>query len=379
METGASGEIVQPGLDAWLASPILSLPAGNGMPKTIGMLRPSVIQETPKITSQALAPIRFEPILKRLIWGGRRLGTVLDKAIGEGNDYAESWEVADHRQGQSRVAFGPLAGTSLNDLVRFRGEELLGPAIFEKHREQFPLLVKFIDARQALSVQVHPDDEKGRRLANDNGKTETWVVLHAEPGSLIYSGLRPGVNRQMFSEALVCGEVEPLLHRFEARSGDSILIPAGTVHAIGSGVLLAEVQQMSDATFRVFDWNRVGTDGQPRPLHITEALESIDFARGPVDPLTPQPLPFASGTREALASCPFFALERLRLTAPATVGAADQSKMTLLIGLEGRAQIVQEGTAYSLEPGETLLLPASTGTCPIVPEGSATVLTCTIP
>lgn len=349
------------------------------MPNTTGMLRPSVIQDFPTITSQVLAPIRFEPILKRLIWGGRRLGTVLGKPIGEGDDYAESWEVADHRQGQSLVASGPLAGQSLNELVRTRGEELLGPAIVQRYRDQFPLLVKFIDARQSLSVQVHPDDEQGRRLANDNGKTETWVVLHAEPGSLIYSGLRSGVNRQMFSEALESGEVEPLLHRFEAQPGDSILIPAGTVHAIGAGVLLAEVQQMSDATFRVFDWNRVGNDGKPRPLHIAEALESIDFNRGPVDPLTPQALPFASGTREALASCPYFALERLRLTASATVGADDRSRMTLLIGLQGRAEITYQGNFYPLERGDTLLLPATVGACPILPEGTANVLTCTIP
>jgi len=140
-----------------------------------------------------LYPLRFEPILKELIWGGRRLETVLHKSLGSGTRYAESWEVADHRDDVSRVADGPLAGASLRDLVRDRGEELLGPALGGRH--QFPLLVTFLDAHQVLSVQVHPDDTLGRRLVDDNGKTEAWVVVHAEPGALIYAGLRPGATR----------------------------------------------------------------------------------------------------------------------------------------------------------------------------------------
>ena len=144
-----------------------------------------------------LTPLRFEPILRRLIWGGRRLGTVLHKPIGEGNDYAESWELSDYRDAVSVVCEGELAGTSFRELVRQRGRELLGPAL--AGRGQFPLLVKFIDAREVLSVQVHPDDEKGRELAGDNGKTETWVIVAADPGSLIYAGLKAGVTRDQFA------------------------------------------------------------------------------------------------------------------------------------------------------------------------------------
>ena len=144
-----------------------------------------------------LPPLRFEPILRRLIWGGRRLGTVLHKPIGEGNDYAESWELSDYRDAVSVVCEGELAGTTLRDLVRHRDRELMGPAL--SGRDQFPLLVKFIDAREVLSVQVHPDDRKGRELAGDNGKTETWVIVAADPGSLIYAGLNPGVTRDQFA------------------------------------------------------------------------------------------------------------------------------------------------------------------------------------
>src|SRR5262249_47634761 len=162
----------------------------------------------------------------------------------DGDDWAESWEVADHAHGISRVAEGELAGTTLSELVRDRGPELLGPALGA--RGQFPLLVKYLDAHQVLSVQVHPDDERGRRLAGDNGKTEAWVVLHAAPGSVIYAGLKRGVTRDRFAAAMASGHIDDLLHRFPARAGDCIMIPAGTVHAIGAGVLMAEVQQMSD-------------------------------------------------------------------------------------------------------------------------------------
>ena len=323
-----------------------------------------------------LTPLRFEPILRRLIWGGRRLGTVLRKAIGEGNDYAESWELSDYRDAVSVVNEGELAGTSLRDLVRQRERELMGPAM--AGRDQFPLLVKFIDAREVLSVQVHPDDEKGRELAGDNGKTETWVIVAADPGSLIYAGLKQGVTREAFASAIETGQVEPLLHRFPARPGDCIMIEAGTVHAIGAGVLLAEIQQMSDATFRIHDWGRVGADGRPRELHVREALESTDFTRGPVDPLVPVTEPTAGGNvRERLSQSSYFALERWRLARPDRVGATD--RFTIIMGLEGEVEVRHRGRAMRLAFGQTLLLPASVGPCEVLPAGTATVLTCAVP
>ncbi|HEV3165207.1 MAG TPA: type I phosphomannose isomerase catalytic subunit [Isosphaeraceae bacterium] len=327
-------------------------------------------------TTVPLYPLRFEPILKRLIWGGRRLGILLNKPLGEHPDYAESWEISDHRDDVSRVAEGPLRGTSLRDLVRERPIELLGEAL--PGRTQFPLLVKFLDAHQVLSVQVHPDDERARRLAGDNGKTEAWVVVHAEPGSLIYAGLKPGVSRQAFAAAIETGAVEPLLHRFKPRPGDCILIPAGTVHAIGAGVVLAEIQQMSDATFRVFDWGRLGPDGRPRKLHLAEALESTDFDTGPVNPLVADLESIPGGTRERLARCKHFALERLTLVGRAHVGHTE--RFTILIGLGDEAEVHHEGKSYPLRLGHSLLLPAAIGRCEVVPiEGEAVVLTCVVP
>ena len=322
-----------------------------------------------------LHPLRFEPIYKRLIWGGRRLATVLSKPIGEGSEFAESWEIADHRGDVSRVAEGPLTGLTLRDLGTRHGEALFGPAV--GRRDQFPLLVKFIDAQQDLSVQVHPDDALGRTLADDNGKTETWVIVHAEPGSRIYAGLQPGVTRAALARAIDEGIVESLIHSFPARAGDCILIPAGTVHAIGAGVVLAEVQQMSDATFRLHDWGRVGADGRPRRLHLDEALQAIDYTAGPVAPLTTHPEPIAGGTREELARSPYFALERLTLTGRATVGSPD--RFTIVLGLGGVAAIHSDGVAVTLGLGQTLLLPAAIGVCEVEPRGCATLLTCVVP
>jgi mannose-6-phosphate isomerase len=254
----------------------------------------------------------------------------------------------------------------------------MGPSL--ARRDQFPLLVKFIDANDVLSVQVHPDDEKGKRLANDNGKTETWVIVDAEPGSLIYAGLKSSVTREQFAGAVARGQIEPLLHRFEPRSGDCIMIAAGTVHAIGSGVLLAEIQQMSDATFRIDDWGRTGPDGKPRELHIEQAMESIEFGRGPVNPLVPVVEKTADGNvHEQLSRCPYFALERWTLKQPRLLGM--QGRFTIVMSLNGSCVVQARGRDTSLAFGETLLLPASLGPVEVIPDPGppATVLTCHVP
>ena len=227
-------------------------------------------------------------------------------------------------------------------------------------------------------MQVHPDDATGRRLADDNGKTETWVILDAEPGSVIYAGLKRGVGRDEFAAAIRSGGVEPLLHRFEPKTGDCILIESGTVHAIGAGVLLAEIQQMSDATFRVYDWGRVGPDGKPRKLHIDQAMESIDFDRGPVDPITPavEAVP-GGGTHERLSRSAYFALERLNLEQLEPVGRPD--RFTILMGLAGSFDVRHGADHTRVEFGQTVLLPAGLGECEIVPVGKAQVLSCVVP
>jgi mannose-6-phosphate isomerase len=307
----------------------------------------------------ALYPLRFHPLLRRYLWGGRRLETVLGKRLPDGNDFAESWEVVDHGDDQSIVAAGPLAGTTLGELVATRGAELLG-----RHHPQrrFPLLLKFLDAQQALSVQVHPNDEQAARLEPpDLGKTEAWVVLHAEPGASIYAGLKRGFDRHALEREVSRGTVELCLHRFEPRVGDCLLIPAGTVHALGAGLVIAEIQQSSDTTFRLHDWNRLDTDGRPRPLHVAQALDVIDYDAGPVNPGTPQ----RKGAKvEGLAACDKFVLDRHTLDrhshgAPRTIGGDD--RFHILAVIAGSLALEGDPSGEPLACGQTILLPASAG------------------
>lgn len=323
-----------------------------------------------------LEPLVFWPISRQLVWGGRKLGTVLGKPIGEGNDYAESWELADHDDDVSIVSEGPHSGTTLRELIFHRRIELFGPG--SPSIKQFPLLVKFLDARENLSVQVHPDDALGKELVGDNGKTEAWVVMAADPGASIYAGLKPGVTREMLEQGIKSGDVERLLHRIEPRPGDCIMVHAGTVHAIGAGVLLAEIQQMSDATFRVFDWNRVDAAGRPRQLHVEQAMRCVDFDRGPVNPIVPKPYVMEDGVvREPLAICDYFELERWTLEAPTEIG--DDDRFTILMVLQGEIRVRSARGDLPFRKGQTVLLPASIGPTMIYPVDRAVVLACQQP
>ncbi len=321
-----------------------------------------------------LPPLRFQPILREYLWGGRRLGTELGKPIGDGDHYAESWEVVDHGADQSVVADGPLAGTTLHEIGTRHGYKLFG-----RHypQPQFPLLFKYLDANQTLSVQVHPNDEQAARLdPPDLGKTEAWVVLAAEPGSKIYAGLKPGVDRDKLARELAAGTCETCLHSFEPKVGDCILIEAGTVHAIGSGLLIAEIQQASDTTFRLFDWNRVDRDGRPRELHIEQALSVIDFTRGPVTPSLPTPT--RRPNVERLVKCDKFVLDRWQLDEPAYP--KWRAKFHVLDMLEGFATLKSTSDKeQSLRRGNSILIPAACGVPLIYPQGRAVLLDMYLP
>ena len=320
----------------------------------------------------ALYPLRFVPLFRRYVWGGRKLATLFNKDIGP-TDCAESWEVCDRGQDQSIVAAGPLSGMSLGELVGGRGAELLG-----RHAPQprFPLLVKLLDARQKLSVQVHPDDRRAAALSPpDLGKTEAWVVLHAEPEARIFAGLKRGFDRAALERELSRGTCELCLHGFTPRVGDCIFLPAGAVHAIGAGLVVAEVQQSSDVTYRLFDWNRAGTDGKPRPLHIAEALEAIDYALGPVSPS--QPAATDRPHRERLVACDKFVLDRWRLSQPETI--EDDDRCHILMVLEGEVLVSGDPAARPLLFGETILLPAQRPLAQLIPRPSAIVLDAYLP
>lgn len=320
-----------------------------------------------------LYPLRFRPIFRRYIWGGRRLETLLGKPLGPGNDYAESWEIADHGPDQSVVESGPLAGASLHQLVAERGAEVLG-----QHHPQtrFPLLVKYLDARDRLSVQVHPNDTQAARLdPPDLGKSEAWVVLAAESDSTIWAGLRPGVDRMRLAKAVRDGRCEECLHSLRPTPGDCVFLPAGTVHALGSGLLVAEIQQSSDVTYRLYDWNRVGPDGKPRALHVERALEVIDYGRGPLEPQTPRPISGGLGAR--LVQCDKFILDRWELDGAQPFG-GDQRCHVLSI-LEGSVRVAGDVWESPLSGGGTILLPAALGEVLVVPHGRAVLLDAFLP
>jgi mannose-6-phosphate isomerase len=320
-----------------------------------------------------LPPLRFQPILREYLWGGRRLGTELGKPIGDRECYAESWEVVDHGADQSTVVDGPLAGRHLYDLVAHEGAALFGR---HQPQRQFPLLLKFLDCQQTLSVQVHPNDEQGAKLnPPDLGKTEAWVVLAAEPGSKIYAGLKPGVDRATLEHEVSRGTCDACLHEFEPRVGDCVLIEAGTVHALGAGLLIAEIQQASDTTYRLFDWNRVDRDGKPRALHIQQALDTIDFNRGPVNSV--QPIDTESAGVERLVACDKFVLDRWRIGAPHQLPRDD--RFHILAVIEGSLSLNSDSSREELKRGDSILVPASASIVEIAPQGRAVLLDMYLP
>ncbi len=318
-----------------------------------------------------MPPLRLQPLFKQRPWGGRRLAEQWHKPTQNSTGWAESWEVVDLGNDQSRVLGGPFDGCSLHDLVREHADELLG-----RHSacKQFPLLFKFLDAAETLSVQVHPNDEQAATLApGQHGKSEAWVILAADPNSRLSVGLKPGIDQVTLERHLAAGTVEQCLHSIPARVGDVISVPAGTVHAIGAGVALAEIQQPSDVTFRLFDWNRRDAQGRSRLLHVEQALQCIDFSLGPVSPLAPRPLDGSDGLREELIQTEHFVWRRHTLTTP-NLPLPEENRCRILSLIEGRVQIVSASGPALLAAGESLLIPAACGPIEVKPIADAVLL-----
>ncbi len=319
-----------------------------------------------------LYPLRFQPIFQRYLWGGRRLAEVLNKPIGN-DSAAESWEIVDHDQYQSVVTHGTEAGKSLRELIAESGLALLGDAALEKissdkippHlRQRFPLLLKFLDANQHLSVQVHPDDAFGATLSPpDLGKTEAWYVMHADPGAKIFAGLKPEITQAAFESAVAEGKTESVLHSFEPKAGDCVFIPAGTMHAIGAGLLIAEIQQASNTTFRVYDWGRVDKDGKSRPLHIEQAITVNDFSRGPVSPSAASPA--SDPNWQTIVNCDKFVMNKASLTSAVSV--AGDNRFHIIACTRGEVSIENDPSGVPLTIGQTVLLPASLGATKLCP------------
>jgi mannose-6-phosphate isomerase len=319
-----------------------------------------------------LYPLRFEPIFLPRIWGGRTLGELLGQPLPGSGPIGEAWVVSDQDGQMSRVAEGPLRGRTLRELMEEAGPRLLGHG----NERRFPLLLKFLDARDTLSVQVHPHDRHTHLLPpGQRGKTEAWLVLQADPGSRIYAGLTPGTDAKQLRQALAGRRIVEHLASFAPRVGDCIFLPAGTVHALGGGVVLFEVQQNSDMTFRLYDWDRVDAQtGMSRPLHVEESLACTDFAstvRGPVTPVVECDGPVR---RERLVRCPYFQMWRTESAVPYWIGGTGHC--SIVVGLEGEAALHHGEKSYAVRRGDVLLLPAEVGACTCKPAGRLVAAEC---
>lgn len=313
--------------------------------------------------SCTLGLLRFRPVLSEKIWGGRRLEEVFGRELPAGKRIGESWEVSGLREALTPVAEGPFLGADLYRLAAARGEEVFGPPLEARCREDFPLLMKFLDASDVLSVQVHPADEYARSKGYPNGKSEAWVVVAADPGAFVYRGFEAGVGADEFRKALDANEPEAVarcLRKVEARAGDVIDLPAGTVHAIGKGLLLCEIQQSSDVTYRIHDWGRVGFDGKPRELHLGEAWDVMDFGDTGADTVDGRDAEApADGARTIYRDSPPFHLEVQTARASARVE-PPVDRFEIVCVVAGRGCVVSPaGEESKVVPGSTCVVPAS--------------------
>lgn len=302
-----------------------------------------------------LYPLTFQPIFKDRIWGGRELERLYGKALPAGAPIGESWEITDRAGDTSTITNGPLAGKTLAWLMANHSRELLGTAK-PAGGNHFPLLCKILDAREKLSLQVHPPAAKAAALKGDP-KTEMWYIADADPGAELYVGLKTGVTREEFERKISDGTVADCFHRIPVRTGDTMFLPSGRVHAIGDRLVIFEIQQNSDTTYRVFDWNRVGLDGKPRELHVAQSLASIDFTD-----FEPKLVatPFATDgeiQKRSLVKDALFNVETWKMSA-GTGASLPPNKLQILALTSGQVQVQSGSTEVNLSAGEFCLVPA---------------------
>jgi mannose-6-phosphate isomerase len=324
----------------------------------------------------ALYPLRFEPLYQYRLWGGRRLAEVLGEPLPGDGPIGEAWVLSDRADHPSRVIDGPLAGRTIAQLVEEYAGQLLGELAAGWRR--FPLLLKFLDARDVLSVQVHPSDRQPDYLPDgETGKTEAWVVLEAGAQSRVYAGLQPGTTPDGLRRAVADGTVPSRLASFTPKPGDAVFLPAGTVHALGGDVVVFEVQQNSDVTFRLYDWDHLDpSTGQARQLHMEEAMACIDFNQGAMSPAVPV-VEAGPVRRERLFDCPAFTLWRLAGRSPFTVGAAGAARV--VVCLDGTGEIEYDDASFPVRKGDVFVLPSVIGVCAFRPHGAVTVLEVALP
>jgi len=313
-----------------------------------------------------LYPLQFYPILKERIWGGEKLKTILNKPIVS-SITGESWELSAVEGDCSIVANGDLSGRSLNEIIENHPEELLGNKVFEKFGKQFPLLFKFLDAREDLSIQVHPNDNLAKKRHNSFGKTEMWYVMQADPNSRLIVGFKEDSNATEYVEKLENNELLSILDTKQVQKGDVFFLETGTVHAIGAGLVIAEIQQTSDITYRLFDFNRKDAHGNTRELHVDLALDAINYQK--VE--TQQHYSKIENQSNLMVDCPYFTTNFIPLNGDVPVTKKGQS-FTVYMVVDGDCSLSSDGKTYTYKTGDTILMPAAIQTFTL--HGNASLL-----
>ena len=299
---------------------------------------------------------KFEPLLKQTLWGGdkiiplKRLNTKMEQV-------GESWEISGVKDFETIVANGPDKGKSLNQLVQEKKDQLIGKENYERFGGEFPLLVKFIDARQDLSIQVHPSDEVAHRQGKSHGKTEMWYALPSTPGAMLYNGLKQQITPEQYKQMVENDTITDALARYEVHEGDVFFIPAGRIHTIGAGCFVAEIQQTSDVTYRIYDFKRKDKNGNYRELHTQLAAESIDYTvldnyRTEYEPLKNEGV--------QVVTCPYFTTAVYDLTEPMTLDYSELDSFVILIAVKGEGRLICNGEEMPFQMGDTVLFPATT-------------------
>jgi len=325
--------------------------------------------------SKPLYPLKFEPMYQYRIWGGRKLGHLLSKPLPKDEPIGEAWLLSDRKDHASKVAGGPLKGWTITQLMEEYPSEIMGK--IENHFDRFPLLLKFLDCKEVLSVQVHPSDHQKEYIPEgDTGKTEAWIVLETGEDSIIYAGLKSGTNKENLLKSIRDKSVSERLHSFVPKTGDAVFIHSGTVHTLG-GTVVFEVQENSDVTFRLYDWDRTDPKtGKPRDLQVDKALACIDFDQveiGRVTPVKSQDIKNA----EKLFDNEHFKLWSIKSKSEVAVGFKEQP--TILVCTVGKGTMKYNDKEYAIGTGEVMLLPAIIGQLDLYPDGQITLLQITIP
>ncbi|APQ19229.1 type I phosphomannose isomerase catalytic subunit [Maribacter hydrothermalis] len=301
-------------------------------------------------------PLKFRPILKERLWGGTKLKEVLGKPI-ESDITGESWELSTVKGDVSVIENGSLAGKSLQELIDSNGEELLGKSVVERFGKEFPILIKFIDAKQDLSIQLHPNDELAKKRHNSFGKTEMWYIMDADPKAELIVGFNKDVTKEEYAESVANNSLLDLLNYEQVKEGDTFFINTGKIHAIGAGVMLAEIQQTSDITYRVFDFNRKDKEGNLRELHTELALDAVDYEKKDDFKIS-----YTPGINEisTMVDCPYFKTNFIELTKDIEIDTTKRDSFTIFMCVGGEVLINTAEGEVTIKKGETALLPANT-------------------